>query len=73
MKTQWLNRFEVLIENVLLENKEIIILGDLLNLNINNVWSNFITSFGLSQLITERTYTGYKYGLQILQRSCIYK
>ena len=52
-------RFEVLIENVLLENKEIIILGDfnkdLLNLNVNNEWSNFITSFGLSQLITEPT------------------
>ena len=28
---------------------------DLLNLNINNEWSNFITSFGLSQLITEPT------------------
>ena len=57
--SEWLNRFEVLIENVLLENKEIIILGDfnkdLLNLNINNAWSNFITSFGLRQLITEPT------------------
>ena len=54
-----INRFEVLIESVLLENKEIIILGDfnkdLLNLNINNAWSNFITSFGLRQLITEPT------------------
>ena len=58
-KSEWLNRFEVLIENVLLENKEIIILGDfnkdLLNLSVNNEWSNFITSFGLSQLISEPT------------------
>ena len=28
--SQWLNRFEVLIENVLLENKELIILGILI-------------------------------------------
>lgn len=58
-KAEWLDRFEVLIEHVLLENKEIIILGDfnkdLLNLNVNKEWSNFITSFGLSQLITEPT------------------
>ena len=44
--SEWLNRFEVFIENVLLENKEIIILGDfnkdLLNLDINNVWSIFL-------------------------------
>ena len=72
--SEGLNRFEVLIENVLLENNEIIILGDfnkdLLNLNINNVRSNFITSFG--QSVYYRTYTRYKY-YKDTHRSCICK
>ncbi|MES9881480.1 MAG: reverse transcriptase family protein, partial [Sedimenticola sp.] len=58
-KIEWNDRFENFIDQVLNTGKEMILLGDL-NKNLTNShecaeWPNFITSLGLSQLITEPT------------------
>lgn len=58
-RVEWIDRFEEFLENILIAGKEIILLGDfnkdLLNANINTEWSNFTTTLGLSQLITQPT------------------
>ena len=54
-KVSWKEIFDKNIEKVLLEEKQIIILGDinrdLLNTKINDEWSNFTSSLGLIQII----------------------
>ena len=56
---QWNTIFEDCIENVLREDKEIYLMGDinkdLLNSQIKNVWTEYIVSFGLTQLVSEAT------------------
>ncbi|WAR27003.1 hypothetical protein MAR_012707 [Mya arenaria] len=56
-KVAWKEIFDTHIENVQLEEKEIIILGDinrdLLNSEINDEWSSYILSLGLKQLIKQ--------------------
>ena len=56
---QWNTIFEDCIENVLREDKEIYLMGDinkdLLNSQIKNVWTEYIISFGLTQLVSEAT------------------
>ncbi|WAQ98450.1 hypothetical protein MAR_005864 [Mya arenaria] len=58
-KVAWKEIFDTHIENVQLEEKEIIILGDinrdLLNSEINDEWSSYILSLGLKQLIKQPT------------------
>ncbi|WAQ99776.1 hypothetical protein MAR_024149 [Mya arenaria] len=58
-KVAWKEIFDTHIENVQLEEKEIIILGDinrdLLNSKINDEWSSYILSLGLKQLIKQPT------------------
>ena len=55
----WNEIFEDCLENVLKEEKEIYLLGDinrdLLNSQINKAWSDYIDPFGLTQLVTEAT------------------
>ena len=55
----WNEIFEDCLENVLEEEKEIYLLGDinrdLLNSQINKAWSDYIDPFGLTQLVTEAT------------------
>ncbi|WAR04353.1 hypothetical protein MAR_019722 [Mya arenaria] len=58
-KVAWKEIFDTHIENVQLEEKEIIILGDinrdLLISKINDEWSSYILSLGLKQLIKQPT------------------
>ena len=55
----WNEIFEDNIENVLKEEKELYLLGDLnrdlLNSSINKAWSDYMEPFGLTQLVTEAT------------------
>ena len=55
----WNEIFEDSIENVLKEEKELYLLGDinrdLLNNQINRAWSDYIEPFGLIQLVSEAT------------------
>ena len=55
--TQWNEKFENLLENVLQEEKEMYILGDfnrdLLNINIKKPWLDYIEQFGLFQKVTQ--------------------
>ena len=56
---QWNQIFEDCIEHVLREDKEIYLMGDinrdLLNNQINNVWTEYMEAFGLTQLVSEAT------------------
>ena len=56
---QWNAIFEDCLEDVLKEDKEIYLMGDinrdLLNNQINNVWTEYIEGFGLTQLVSEAT------------------
>ena len=56
---QWNENFEDCIENVLGEDKEIYLMGDinrdLLNNQIKNVWTEYMEPFGLTQLVSEAT------------------
>ena len=56
---QWNAIFEDCIEDVLKEEKEIYLMGDinrdLLNNQINNAWTEYIEAFGLTQLVSEAT------------------
>ena len=56
---EWNAIFEENIENVLREDKEIYLMGDinrdLLNSQIRNVWSEYMESFGLYQLVSGAT------------------
>ena len=58
-KIEYNDRFEELIDAVLNEDKEFILLGDinknLLNNDIEREWGYFITSLGLTQLVSEPT------------------
>ena len=58
-KSVWKDRFDSKLEKIQLENKEIIILGDinkdLLNSNIKSEWSNVISTQGFKQIIKEPT------------------
>ena len=51
--------FEDCIENVLKEEKEIYLMGDinqdLLSNNVKKAWSDYMEPFGLTQLISEAT------------------
>ena len=51
--------FEDYIERELREDKEIYLMGDvnrdLLNKQINNVWTEYMEAFGLTQLVSEAT------------------
>lgn len=55
----WNEIFENCIENVLREEKEMYLLGDinrdLLNSQINKAWSDYIEPFGLTHLVSEAT------------------
>ena len=55
----WNELFEDCLENVLKEEKELYILGDinrdLLNNQINKAWSDYMEPFGLTQLVSEAT------------------
>ena len=55
----WNSIFEDCIENVLMEEKEIYLIGDinrdLLNNHINNVWTEYMEPFGLTQLVSKAT------------------
>ena len=56
---QWNAIFEDCLEDVLKEDKEIYLMGDinrdLLNNQINNVWTEYIEGIGLTQLVSEAT------------------
>ena len=56
---EWNTNFEDCIEHVLMEEKEMYIIGDinrdLLNKQIKNVWTEYIEPFGLTQLVSEAT------------------
>ena len=56
---QWNAIFEDCIENVLREDKEIYLMGDinrdLLNNQIKTAWTDYMDSFGLTQLVPEAT------------------
>ena len=56
---QWNATFEDCIENVLREDKEIYLMGDinrdLLNNQIKHVWTEYMEPFGLTQLVSEAT------------------
>ena len=56
---QWNEIFEACIENVLREDKEIYLMGDinrdLLNNQIKNAWTDYMEPFGLTQLVSEPT------------------
>ena len=56
---QWNESFEACIENVLGEDKEIYLMGDinrdLLNNQIKNAWTGYTEPFGLTQLVSEPT------------------
>ncbi len=58
-KIEWNDRFEKFIDQIINTGKEIVLLGDintnLMHVHENTRWSNFITSLGLSQLITAPT------------------
>ena len=58
-KVEWREKFDFHLEKVQLEEKQILILGDvnrdLLNCKINDDWSNYIASLGLKQLIKQPT------------------
>ncbi|MEW8542134.1 MAG: endonuclease/exonuclease/phosphatase family protein, partial [Candidatus Thiodiazotropha sp.] len=58
-KVEWNDRFEIFIEHVLTEDKEIVLLGDfnkdLFNFNASREWSVLTESLGLSQLVMEPT------------------
>ena len=58
-KVEYNDRFEEFIDTVLNEEKDFILLGDidknLLNSNTDREWGNFITSLGLTQLISGPT------------------
>ena len=58
-KVIWKSYFETHIEKVQLEDKEIILLGDLnrdlLNARINTDWTDFTNSLGLTQLVEKPT------------------
>lgn len=56
---EWNDRFELFIEKVLTEGKEIVLFGDfnkdLFNINAHRDWANLTESFGLSQLVMQPT------------------
>ena len=56
---QWNELFEECIENVLQEEKEIYLLGDinrdLLNNQIHRAWTDYVEPFGLMQMVSEAT------------------
>ena len=56
---QWNEIFEENIENVLREEKEIYLMGDinrdLLNKQIKQAWSDYMEPFGLVQMVSEAT------------------
>ena len=56
---QWSEIFEENIENVLREEKEIYLMGDinrdLLNKQIKQAWSDYMEPFGLVQMVSEAT------------------
>ena len=56
---QWNSVFEDCIENVLREEKELYLMGDinrdLLNYQIKNAWTDYMEPFGLTQLVSEAT------------------
>ena len=56
---QWNGIFEDCMENVLKEEKEVYLMGDinrdLLNNNINKAWTDYMEPFGLTQLVSEAT------------------
>ena len=58
-RSAWKDSFEINIENVQLEDKEILLLGDfnrdLVNARVNREWVNFTSSLGFTQLITNPT------------------
>ena len=58
-KIEYNDRFEEFIDTVMNDEKEFILLGDinknLLNNDTEREWGNFITSLGLTQLISEPT------------------
>ena len=58
-KIEWNAIFEDCIENVLKEEKEIYLMGDinrdLLSNNVKKAWSDYMEPFGLTQLISEAT------------------
>ena len=58
-KIEYNDRFEDFIDTILNEEKEFILMGDinknLLNNDIEREWGNFITSLGLTQLVSEPT------------------
>ena len=53
---EWNTNFEDCIEHVLMEEKEVYIIGDinrdLLNKQIKNFWTEYIEPFGLTQLVS---------------------
>ncbi|MEW8546816.1 MAG: reverse transcriptase family protein [Candidatus Thiodiazotropha sp.] len=55
----WNSVFEDCIENILREEKELYIIGDinrdLLNVHIKNAWTEYMEPFGLTQLVSEAT------------------
>ena len=56
-RTDWINKFDSMIETALLESKEIILLGDF-NIDLlktNNQWTQMINSYNLHQLIQSPT------------------
>ena len=59
LKIEWNAMFEDCIENVLKEEKEIYLMGDinrnLLSNNVKKSWSYYMEHFGLTQLISEIT------------------
>ena len=58
-RADWIDHYETLIDKVLLDKKEMLILGDfnkdLLNTHNNRDWLDTMTSLGLTQLINSHT------------------
>ena len=58
-KIEWNERFEQFLEHVLVEDKEVILLGDfnknLLNMNANRDWAVLTVSLGFSQKVMQPT------------------
>lgn len=58
-KSEWKDRFELFLEKIENEDKEIILLGDvnrnLLDSHLNDDWSTFLLTLGLSQVVTVPT------------------
>ena len=58
-KIEWNERFEQFLEHVLVEDKEVILIGDfnknLLNMNANRDWAVLTESLGVSQIVMQPT------------------